>query len=156
VFQPILLQYLLTFLADWAYHPLLGLARPPAWHGYVLSVALGVCPFISGILENVHQHCMGLMGFQIRTALVQAMYRKSLLLSSAARAQHSTGKIVNVMSTDTYLIDQFLQYFHLMWCSVCMIIVAVALLIRAIGWPAVVGLALILLSFPLAGEVMMR
>lgn len=152
--QPILLQYLIEFLVDWSYAPLLGQSRPPEWHGIVLSVALGVCPLLAGLLENAHQQNMTLMGFRIRTALVRAMYSKSLLLSSRARAIHSSGKIVNVMSSDTFLLDQFLQYMHLCWSASCMIIVAIALLIRAIGWPAVVGLSVLVVLLPFAGFVM--
>lgn len=152
--QPILLQYLIEFLVDWSYAPLLNQSKPPEWHGIVLSVALGVCPLLAGLLENAHQQNMTLMGFRIRTALVRAMYSKSLLLSSRARAIHSSGKIVNVMSSDTFLLDQFLQYMHLCWSASCMIIVAIALLIRAIGWPAVVGLSVLVVLLPFAGFVM--
>jgi hypothetical protein len=140
--QPILLQYLLDFLVDWSFWMFLGKSsQPPAWHGFVLAAAMGLCPFVAGILENAHQYLMTLIGFRVRSMLVQAMYRKSLLLSPRARAQHSQGKIVSVMASDTFLIDQFAQFCHMCWSALALIIVAVALLIRAIGWPAVIGVS---------------
>jgi hypothetical protein len=60
------------------------------------------------------------------------------------------------MSSDTLLLDQFLQYMHLCWSGPAMISVAIALLIRAIGWPAVVGIAVLAGLLPFAGFVMHR
>jgi hypothetical protein len=37
-----------------------------------------------------------------------------------------------------------------------MIIVIIALLIRAIGWPAIIGILVMLVSLPLAGVVMQK
>jgi ATP-binding cassette subfamily C (CFTR/MRP) protein 1 len=154
--QPILLQYLLSYLVDREFYSYLNIAQPPQWHGIVLAVAMGVCPFLAGLLENRHQQLMTLTGFRIRSVLVQAMYRKSLLLSPRARAQYSTGKIVSSMSSDTYLLDMFLGYCHLSWSAVVQIIIALALLIRAIGWPAVVGFSVIVVITPISGIIMLK
>ena len=43
---------------------------------------------------------MQLIGMNVRSALLGALYQKGLRLSSKAKQRHTVGEIVNYMSTD--------------------------------------------------------
>lgn len=62
------------------------------------------------------------------------------------------GRIINLMSTDTYRVDQASGFFHMIWCSPIAILVTVALLIVNLTYSALAGLGLLILTFPLLGR----
>jgi len=55
------------------------------WKGYMYAILLLVSSFIQTILLNQYFHIMLVQGMRIRTTIVSAIYKKSLLISSAAR-----------------------------------------------------------------------
>jgi ATP-binding cassette subfamily C (CFTR/MRP) protein 1 len=58
------------------------------------------------------------------------------------------GRIVNIMSTDTYRIDQASGMFHMVWTSPVGIIVTLALLLVNITYSALAGFALLVIGLP--------
>jgi ATP-binding cassette, subfamily C (CFTR/MRP), member 1 len=61
----------------------------------------------------------------------------------------SNGKIVNLMSVDTYRVDQASGMFHLTWTSPLSIIITLILLCVNIGYSALSGYALLVIGMPL-------
>jgi ATP-binding cassette, subfamily C (CFTR/MRP), member 1 len=61
----------------------------------------------------------------------------------------SNGKIVNLMSVDTYRVDQASGMFHLIWTSPILIIITLVLLCINIGYSALSGYALLFVVIPL-------
>ena len=61
------------------------------------------------------------------------------------------GRIVNLMSTDTYRIDQASGFFHMIWTAPIGILVTTALLLVNLTYSALPGLGLILIAMPLLG-----
>jgi ABC-type multidrug transport system fused ATPase/permease subunit len=62
------------------------------------------------------------------------------------------GRIINLMSTDTYRVDQASGFFHMIWCSPIAILVTVALLIVNLTYSALSGLGLLIITMPLLGR----
>ncbi|EON64929.1 hypothetical protein W97_04163 [Coniosporium apollinis CBS 100218] len=62
------------------------------------------------------------------------------------------GRIVNLMSTDTYRIDQASGMFHLIWTSPIAILVTLALLLVNLGESALAGFGLLVIMMPLLGR----
>ena len=89
--QPILLEWILAFIFESQFRS--GDARPPAWHGYVLAVAIGLNPFITTVLSNLYFRLMMTIGLRARTILVTQLYKKSLRLSPAAKQTMSVGQV---------------------------------------------------------------
>lgn len=58
------------------------------------------------------------------------------------------GRIVNIMSTDTYRIDQASGMFHMIWTSPIGIIVTLVLLLVNITYSALAGFALLMIGLP--------
>jgi ATP-binding cassette, subfamily C (CFTR/MRP), member 1 len=61
----------------------------------------------------------------------------------------SNGKIVNLMSVDTYRVDQASGMFHLIWTSPILVIIVLILLCINIGYSALSGYALLVIGMPL-------
>lgn len=64
----------------------------------------------------------------------------------------SNGRIVNLMSTDTWRIDQASGMFHMAWASPLAIIITLALLVINLSYSALPGVGLLFLSTPLLGR----
>ncbi|KAF2708545.1 P-loop containing nucleoside triphosphate hydrolase protein [Pleomassaria siparia CBS 279.74] len=62
------------------------------------------------------------------------------------------GRIINLMSTDTYRVDQASGFFHMIWTAPVSIIVTIILLIVNLGYSALSGLALLIITMPLLGR----
>lgn len=150
--QPMLLALLVTHItnsqkSDPALHP-------AAWKGYVIAAGM-FCVSLFGItMLNLFQRITYGIGLRCRTALITALYRKSFRLSPAARAQMSTGQIVNMMSVDATMVDMACDWMHYGWSAIAQLIVAVALLIHALGPSALVGVGIMLIFVPMQTYVM--
>ncbi|KAK8218735.1 ABC transporter [Phyllosticta capitalensis] len=66
----------------------------------------------------------------------------------------SNGRIVNLMSVDTYRIDVACGFGHMVWTSPVAIILTVALLLYNLTYSALAGLGLIVITLPLLGKAM--
>lgn len=58
------------------------------------------------------------------------------------------GRIVNLMSTDTYRIDQASGFFHLIWTSSVTVILTLALLLINLSYSALAGFSLLVIGSP--------
>ena len=61
----------------------------------------------------------------------------------------SNGKIVNLMSVDTYRVDQASGMFHLLWTSPIQVVIVLVVLCINIGYSALSGYALLIIALPL-------
>jgi ATP-binding cassette, subfamily C (CFTR/MRP), member 1 len=66
----------------------------------------------------------------------------------------SNGRIINLMSTDTWRVDQASGMFHMTWSSPITIFITLALLLVNITYSALAGFALLVIAMPLLGKAM--
>lgn len=64
----------------------------------------------------------------------------------------SNGRIINLMSTDTYRIDQASGMFHMIWASPISILLTLVLLLVNITYSALAGFGLLIVAMPLLGR----
>ncbi|OCL11568.1 hypothetical protein AOQ84DRAFT_229156 [Glonium stellatum] len=62
------------------------------------------------------------------------------------------GRIINLMSTDTYRVDQACGMFHMIWASPIAIMLTLALLIVNLTYSALSGFGLLVITMPLLGR----
>jgi hypothetical protein len=60
--------------------------------------------------------------FKVRSAIVTAVYNKSLRLSGASRQSSTVGEVVNHMSLDAQRLQELIPNLHLLWSSPLQII----------------------------------
>lgn len=129
------------------------LPLPPLWHGILMAVALFVMGVLSTLaLHQFWQRSTG-VGVGIRTSLITTIYRKGLLLSSKAKQDFSTGKVTNLMSTDTTRLDFLAGYFHILWTAPLMILLILVLLLVNMGPTALVGFVFLTLFGPIQARI---
>ncbi|KAF9169153.1 hypothetical protein BGX21_010914 [Mortierella sp. AD011] len=153
VFQPLVTKAIITFVTESVYDRAYGVEAPPLWHGILMAIGLyimGVCATLA--LHQFWQRSTG-TGVGIRTVLITTIYRKGLVLSSKAKQDFSTGKITNLMSTDTARLDLLAGYFHILWSAPLMILLILILLLVNLGPTALVGFFFLTLFGPIQAKI---
>ncbi|GAU27415.1 hypothetical protein TSUD_356510 [Trifolium subterraneum] len=84
-------------------------------------------------------------GMKMRSALMVAVYRKQLKLSSSARTRHSAGEIVNYIAVDAYRMGEFPWWFHITWTSALQLVLSTVILFGVVGIGALPGLVPLLI-----------
>ncbi|KAI0826665.1 multidrug resistance-associated ABC transporter [Trametes gibbosa] len=155
---PLVNQVLLTWLTQsYVYHrandeqrAALGLQQPKGiGYGIGLAFAIFAMQEVSSLLSNHYQMVAMSNGLCLRTSLIGAIFRKSLRLSGRARMKHSVGQITTMISTDATRLDRNSATIHNLWVAPIQIAIGIGLLIRNLGYSALVGLAVLLIGFPI-------
>uniref|UniRef100_A0A8D3BME4 Multidrug resistance-associated protein 1 n=1 Tax=Scophthalmus maximus TaxID=52904 RepID=A0A8D3BME4_SCOMX len=100
----------------------------PSWHGYFYTALLFICTCVQSLLLHKYFHVCFVSGMRLRTAIIGAVYRKALVISSAARRTSTVGEIVNLMSVDAQRFMELVTYINMIWsaplskliCCVCL------------------------------------
>ena len=112
------------------------------WRKWTYIALLFVLPMAGSIFVAHSNVLCAHFGLQFRNSLIAMIYRKSLLLSPAARQVASTGQIINMFSNDTNQIQLFLnQFFNVLCLAPATIGVALYLIYQQVGVSTFVGLA---------------
>ncbi|XP_072239695.1 ATP-binding cassette sub-family C member 10 [Leuresthes tenuis] len=78
-------------------------------------VGLFATSLLSSVLRNIYVFEVSKVALSARAALVSIIYSKALRVSSCSLAGFSLGEVVNLMSTDTDRVVNFLNSFHELW-----------------------------------------
>ena len=90
---------------------------------------------------------------RIRTCLISAVYRKSLVLSSCAKKDTTAGEIVNLMAVDSQRFIDLLPFVNFLWTAPVQIAIALWLLYNEMGLAVMGGLVVMILLIPINGYV---
>jgi ABC-type multidrug transport system fused ATPase/permease subunit len=128
----------------------------PTYQGYLWALAIFLTPFLKAFVENQYFYLTFRLAVRIRGEVQSAVYDKSLRLSSSARAQTTTGEVVNHMQLDAQRLSDFMQYAHVLWAALLQIGGALALLIVYLGYSGLIGFVAALLTVPLQGYLVKK
>lgn len=123
------------------------------WHGILYSLTLFFINVTHSLSTVYQQHRFAVLALRIRSTLIGAIYRKSLLLSSQARKDYSTGDIVNLMAIDSQRFIDMVRHVNYLWTGPVLILIGFYLLYQEIGWSVVGGFVLMFLLIPIQGYV---
>lgn len=123
----------------------------PEWKGVLYAVLLFVCAAIRTLVVSQSTQRMSIVGLRIRTALINAIYRKSLVVSNATRKESTVGEIVNLMAVDAEMFTQLTLYINMIWSAPLQIGVALYFLWGVLGPSVMAGFGAMLLMIPING-----
>lgn len=125
----------------------------PLSHGLWLTVAVTCSQLLMSLcLRHYFFKCYR-FGLRIRTALVVAVYKKALVLSSGERYTRSLGEITNLMSIDAQRLQDLTTYLHAVWYSFFQIGLALFFLWQQLGPSCLGGVAVIVVMVPVTKAV---
>ena len=142
---PIFLNQLLTAIASSSQDPTTVSAKV----GWVWVFALFFSLVIGTFIENAYFKAVSRIGWQVRTAITSAVYRKSLRLSPVSRLDTPVGQIVNLMQLDATRLETVTLQLHVIWDGLFQIVSNMVLLGIYIGPSALAGLGSMILLIPL-------
>jgi ATP-binding cassette subfamily C (CFTR/MRP) protein 1 len=94
-----------------------------------------------------------LFGLRIRTAVVVAVYKKALVLSTGERQTRTLGEITNLMSIDAQRLQDLTTYLHAIWYSLLQISLALFFLWKQLGPSCLGGVVVIIIMMPVTKAV---
>lgn len=87
----------------------------PARTGFLYAIGLILVTLMHAIMHHVVFFGGMRTGMQMRTAAVGLVYRKALRLSQKSLGATTTGKVVNLVSSDVQRFDQTTPFLHFVW-----------------------------------------
>ncbi|KAG1968389.1 multidrug resistance-associated protein [Pimephales promelas] len=133
---------------------LLGFVRDedaPLWKGYLFAFLLFLLSCLQSLFNHQYMYTCFTVGMRVKTAVMGLVYRKSLVINSAARRTCTVGEIVNLVSADTQKLMDFVVYFNAVWVAPIEIALCLFFLWQRLGPSALAGIATVILIFPLNG-----
>jgi len=137
--NPIILPFLLKWLAD---------PTQPYYLGLIYLAIIFVCSIVGSFLYYASVFISSTLGIQVRSVLVQAVYRK--VLSIRASKTSSSGNIVNLVANDTQFLTDTLTAFNNGITAPFQIIIATGLLGRVIGAYCLIAPLVFFIMLPVA------
>ncbi|KFW02660.1 Multidrug resistance-associated protein 7 [Fulmarus glacialis] len=148
---PLLLNLLVNFMES---------RQEPLSHGVLYALGLFAGSFLGALLRNQFSYEVNKVTLMVRAAIISAIYRKALSVSSTSLTRFTVGEIVNFMSTDTSRLVNFCLSFHEVWSLPFQFAITLYLLYQQVGIAFLGGLTLALLLVPInkviANRIMMN
>ncbi|KAJ0927375.1 putative ABC-type xenobiotic transporter [Helianthus annuus] len=130
--------------------------RGPAQIGYIYAFLIFVGVVLGVVCEAQYFQNVMRVGFRLRSTLIAAVFRKSLRLTNESRRNIASGKITNLMTTDSESLQACFisiclvtQSLHTLWSAPFRIILALVLLYQQLGVASILGSFLLVLTFPI-------
>uniref|UniRef100_A0A8D0BFK0 ABC-type glutathione-S-conjugate transporter n=1 Tax=Salvator merianae TaxID=96440 RepID=A0A8D0BFK0_SALMN len=128
-------SFFLEFIAD---------PEAPRWKGYLFAALLFSLGCLQTVFEQQYMYRCLVLGVRLRTAVSGLVYRKILVMSSAARQTTTTGEIVNLVSVDVQKLMDAIIYLNGTWLAPVRILICFLL-----GPSALTAIAVFLFLLPL-------
>ncbi|KAG7491926.1 hypothetical protein MATL_G00008620 [Megalops atlanticus] len=141
---PQVLSLLLGFMRD---------EDAPLWKGYFYASLMFLLSCLQSLFNHQYMYSCFTVGMRVKTAVMGLVYRKSLVINSAARRTCTVGEIVNLVSADTQKLMDFVVYFNAVWLAPIEIALCLFFLWQHLGPSALAGIATVILIFPLNGFI---
>ncbi|KAJ8094347.1 hypothetical protein PM082_010781 [Marasmius tenuissimus] len=147
--QPQLLRILLVYISKYQSVRLLSVEeRPSPLEGFAIAALMFIASSSQTIILNQYFQRAFETGMRVRAGLVSVIYNKALALSNDEMGR-ATGDIVNLMSVDATRLQDFCQFGLIAISGPFQITLAFVSLYNLLGWPAFVGVAIMVFSVPI-------
>ncbi|KAG7451066.1 ABC transporter [Guyanagaster necrorhizus] len=129
---------------------------PPIGKGIGLTFGLLGLQVVASLCTHHFFYRSASTGVLIRGGLINAIYARSLRLTSRARSKLPNGLIMNHISTDVSRIDFCAGFFHMAWTAPIQLIICLVLLLLNLGPSALAGFAFFVIAAPAQTMVMKK
>ncbi|KAF5296656.1 hypothetical protein FQR65_LT10196 [Abscondita terminalis] len=144
--SPLVLNLLLTYIQE----------RGPRWHGFFYVGCLFGASCLQTLILSQYFYRMHVVGIRIRTALISAIYRKSLRISGSAKKESSMGEIINLMQIDAQIFAELIPYINMVWSAPLQILISIFFLWQLLGVSVLAGVAVMIVLIPVNGAIVKR
>ncbi|KAK7469760.1 hypothetical protein BaRGS_00036242 [Batillaria attramentaria] len=139
--NPILLSALISYIDNKGEnHP---------WQGWMLVLGFFVVTFFYSMFFNQNSYRSYNIAMKIKTALVAAVFRKSLTMNNEAKREFTTGSVVNLMAIDCQRIQDVASNLWIVLSTPLQIVLAFYMLNDTLGVSFVAGVAVIVALIPI-------
>ncbi|MFS8016083.1 putative ABC-type xenobiotic transporter [Helianthus anomalus] len=121
----------------------------PAQIGYIYAFLIFVGVVLGVLFEAQYFQNVMRVGYRLRSTLIATVFRKALKLTNESRRNIASGKITNLMTTDSESLQQVAESLHNLWSAPFRIIIALVLLYQQLGVASILGSLLLVLMFPI-------
>uniref|UniRef100_A0A671YCQ1 Multidrug resistance-associated protein 1 n=1 Tax=Sparus aurata TaxID=8175 RepID=A0A671YCQ1_SPAAU len=144
---PEILRLLIRFIND---------SSAPSWQGFFYTALLFISTCVQSLILQRYFHVCFVSGMRLRTAIIGAVYRKALVISSAARRTSTVGEIVNLMSVDAQRFMDLITYINMIWSAPLQVVLALYFLWQNLGPSVLAGVAVMVLMVPVNAVIAMK
>ncbi|XP_006926069.1 canalicular multispecific organic anion transporter 1 [Pteropus alecto] len=137
--SPQLLKLMISFAND---------RNTYVWVGYIYSILLFAVASIQSICLQYHFQLCFVLGLNVRTIVMAAVYKKALILSNRDRKQYTIGETVNLMSVDAQKLMDVANYIQMLWSTVLQIAFSIFFLWIELGPSVLAGVGLMAILIP--------
>ncbi|XP_016987828.1 multidrug resistance-associated protein 1 isoform X9 [Drosophila rhopaloa] len=148
--QPQVLSLIISFVEAQEKDP------QPEWKGIMYAVLLFILAAFQTFILGQYFHRMFIVGLRIRTALINAIYRKALRISNSTKKESTVGEIVNLMAVDAQRFMELTTYLNMIWSAPLQIALALYFLWQQLGPSVLAGLAVMIILIPVNGVIASR
>lgn len=150
---PLMLNQITKFLTTSEQSELSSAIPPPSTsdlnEAYIYAAVMFIAPVIGTMAATMANRLSIGTSIMIRGEMTASIYRKALRLSTKAKQEAETGRIVNLMSAD---VNQVMSFFYPFGTTLLtgpiILITALTLLWFQIEWATFIGLGILLISTP--------
>ncbi|XP_077085851.1 ATP-binding cassette sub-family C member 3 isoform X1 [Siphateles boraxobius] len=154
-----LLQDLITFVNPQLLRMLIDFTKnehAPLWWGYALAFLMFGTSLLQTLILHQHfQYCF-VTGMRLRSGIIGAIYRKSLVITNAAKRSSTVGEVVNLMSVDAQRFMDLTTFLNMLWSAPLQIILALFFLWQNLGPSVLAGVAVMVLLIPFNAFIAMK
>ncbi|XP_063312149.1 ATP-binding cassette sub-family C member 3 [Pelobates fuscus] len=145
--NPQLLSILITFIKD---------RNSPPWWGFCIAVLMFLSSLAQTLILHQHfQYCF-VTGMRLRSSITGIIYRKSLVITNAAKKTSTVGEVVNLMSVDAQRFQDLTTFLNMLWSAPLQIFLALFFLWQALGPSVLAGVAVMVLLIPINAFIAMK
>ncbi|XP_062886763.1 ATP-binding cassette sub-family C member 3 isoform X1 [Mobula hypostoma] len=144
-------QDLLSFVNPQLLNMLISFTDDPearTWWGYGIAILMFISTALQTLLLHQHFHYCFVTGMRLRTAIIGAIYRKSLIITNSAKRSSTVGEIVNLMSVDAQRFMDLTAFLNMLWSAPLQICLALYFLWQYLGPSVLAGVAVMILLIP--------
>uniref|UniRef100_A0A8C1N9Q3 ATP-binding cassette, sub-family C (CFTR/MRP), member 3 n=1 Tax=Cyprinus carpio TaxID=7962 RepID=A0A8C1N9Q3_CYPCA len=154
-----LLQDLITFVNPQLLRMLINFTKQsqaPLWWGYSLAFLMFGASLLQTLILHQHfQYCF-VTGMRLRTGIIGAIYRKSLVITNEAKRSSTVGEVVNLMSVDAQRFMDLTTFLNMLWSAPLQIVLALFFLWQNLGASVLAGVAVMVLLIPFNAFIAMK